>query len=1220
MQQKFTNTFFGAIDSDSDLRVVNAEGNYLHAVNIRNGINGVKGSAVPFKGNEEVFNRWLPSQGENTCIGAIEDPFNVSIIYFIHNSLGQHCIFRYWPNRKTTQEPLGVIEPLITDELLNFKKEWLIHGVVIDNFCYWTDAYANSNEIVGNPVRKISLERYSHLTKKIAYNLVFCNKPTDSEFRARYVFRVRRAFTNAIKDTISVTYTGAPNITDFFAWLNSNLSLEDKFEFKLCSDNTIYACYMAEPGFRVDLQIISTVSTPSGPSTPKVLWYPVNYVPNTFDPDVWQLAKVPPGMPPQYFYTTINNELNNFETKKPYQFRYRFVFADGEASAYSEPSLIYITHPQTSTIMVDYTNEYINDIRWLPFIKGVDIIFRESNISDWKLLARVPREEFGFRANLYEFLVEENNGTVVESDGSITGDGQFLKLSDSVPRLASSVASIADEAGNNLLALGGLLQDYSNNIDCVEWDQTSVDTEVINQEVINLTNPILLECLDNPFQQYYNLQNYLKLKSNGIYEFAIVYMDRFQRRSSVVKLGPLAVGEEFKYNGDVMNTDVARQFQFSINHRAPDWAYYWSIYRTKNQHQAQFYQLWVESVNTFQKDADGNVANVVTNEGQADVIRLSIPPYDNIANVDEGVEAKTFRPNTFQNFDIQEGDIVRILGVYDQDVDIPDYTRISTPSVVREYPILRCTVAADGTMAIDIERDPTVIYDIGPLSENNNFFVEIYRPQEAESELYFSTGNTFRVIDGLHQAGRAYDIPIEGDEDQTDTTPAVVTFIGGDTYIRRMQSVFPFDTMRFHHINSVYRKEFQNFQDLDVVNNQDIGVANIYDPDASERYDKNWIRTSDVYVPVSGINGLSSFRELDFIKLNIKFGAIKKLATTHNVMLAVCMYKSQPLYIGKDRMLDVSGQTLVARTQRVLNLADEVKEDFGSFHTESICVMNGYVYAWDVFHGAVWRYASNGQFAISSYGKENYFRILGKNRLNADPLNEKVIGGYQPEFLSYYLSFQETNIYPVDDVNSRNIPSPWFNKTVNDKVNWKFDESKNGTSCEIEWKSEMYGNVGLTLVSFDQGKMYLHESNNVPFNNFNGIQRFSSLTYVVNALPSVEKVWFRMALKSDKLFTAPYIQTPFSFRYPEGMLSVLLENHFKNYEGIWNADFLRDSLDPRAEFTSIVDVNEKFAAAVTRGRNLRGEVLVVTLDGNKTGEYFILNSVDTYFVTSENSI
>ena len=95
---------------------------------VYNSVSDIEGNFRRIEGNT-VVNNTLPS-GVNTVVGTANDHSRGSIIYFVKNSNGNHCIFRYIH---------GTIQRvLFTQPILNFTKR-INHINIIGDLLYWGD-------------------------------------------------------------------------------------------------------------------------------------------------------------------------------------------------------------------------------------------------------------------------------------------------------------------------------------------------------------------------------------------------------------------------------------------------------------------------------------------------------------------------------------------------------------------------------------------------------------------------------------------------------------------------------------------------------------------------------------------------------------------------------------------------------------------------------------------------------------------------------------------------------------------------------------------------------------------------------------------------------------------------------------------------------------------------------------------------------------------------
>jgi hypothetical protein len=138
----------GGINLDINPKLM-PKGDILHLLNGRWGksSSGNMGSVEKIIGNKQV--EIFIGEGNSTVIKSIEDPSRDSIIFFIYNNRGNHCIFRL----NVITEGISAI--LYRESLLNFDLDNDIHANIIENgsegLLYWSSK--------NNPPRKLNIER-----------------------------------------------------------------------------------------------------------------------------------------------------------------------------------------------------------------------------------------------------------------------------------------------------------------------------------------------------------------------------------------------------------------------------------------------------------------------------------------------------------------------------------------------------------------------------------------------------------------------------------------------------------------------------------------------------------------------------------------------------------------------------------------------------------------------------------------------------------------------------------------------------------------------------------------------------------------------------------------------------------------------------------------------------------------------------------------------------
>ena len=138
------------------------------------------------------------------------------------------------------------------------------------------------------------------------------------------------------------------------------------------------------------------------------------------------------------------------------------------------------------------------------------------------------------------------------------------------------------------------------------------------------------------------------------------------------------------------------------------------------------------------------------------------------------------------------------------------------------------------------------------------------------------------------------------------------------------------------------------------------------------------LKFSDVYIEGSNVNGLNSFpAENIYDKVGQDRSPITKLVPTGNIMLAIHERHVTSIYVGEG-IVRTGDTGFITKVENVIGDDRKLIGEFGSYHPESVQEIDGQVFAWDVFRGAVWRYTVEGIYPISSFGMKNYFKQRGE--------------------------------------------------------------------------------------------------------------------------------------------------------------------------------------------------------------------------------------------------
>jgi hypothetical protein len=167
-----------------------------------------------------------------------------------------------------------------------------------------------------------------------------------------------------------------------------------------------------------------------------------------------------------------------------------------------------------------------------------------------------------------------------------------------------------------------------------------------------------------------------------------------------------------------------------------------------------------------------------------------------------------------------------------------------------------------------------------------------------------------------------------------------------------------------------------------------------------------------------------------------------------------------------------------------------------------------------------------------------------------------------------------------------------------------YNKQKGGWTSYYSFVPEYYGRVRDYIVSFKEGQLWVHDRNTVS-KNFYGGQYTRQLTYISNK--EFPKVRDFKAISVNGLgdnFCPSIKILPFQ-GYLGGMFSTLSKRFFKTLEGVQYAYFQKDALSPGFAGNQL--------RALANGRNLKGQVIEVTLENDDTAKSTIYSSDIVYF-------
>jgi hypothetical protein len=481
--------------------------------------------------------------------------------------------------------------------------------------------------------------------------------------------------------------------------------------------------------------------------------------------------------------------------------------------------------------------------------------------------------------------------------------------------------------------------------------------------------------------------------------------------------------------------------------------------------------------------------------------------------------------------------------------------------------------------------------------------IEAWNPKsESTQDIFYEITECYPIVNGKHGAGY-------NGQTQTDSQPAKGVLKFGDSYFvnRKMPIVVydestppeppPIDTKET--LSGIYESEYMHENNADS-RVQSIGRFDVEDKDYKQAV-YNRTRFSGRYIAQTNINELNRFMSSDYVKdangteIDKTFGYVMFLGYTANVLLAVCKFKTVPIYINATQTYEVdgSGSTLM-KSSRIANLALPIKEDRGTQNPESVVIENGELYAWDVSKGVYWRYQYSGIFDISDYDANTYWSSVAKQL--ASSADKRVIASY-------------------DRANDEMIVTiPALTETISFNNTFRGEMRKNRWMTFYSYIPDTMSPVHRSFVSFRDGALWVHDKN-PNRGSFYGALNPCGIDAVVNISPTSKKDFMHIREIGNALFIAPDKGIVVSGQ--EGSIlqySQLNAAHFVQEEGDWRADFLRNMND--RNFSDIADVQQRETTALLRGEILKGNTMLIRLRNFEQKEV-ILYSINVELTDSQ---
>jgi len=869
-------------------------------------------------------------------------------------------------------------------------------------------------------------------------------------------------------------YTISNNtITKIFEWSGLNFSSNHRITGVELVDDMLFWV----DGYN-DSRKLNVVDAPTYPS-PYIEAY-INHVKN------------PPLYPPA-FTTSLVTPLTNLMDDKGYQFALRYVYNDYEKSVLSPFSKIAVTGYQSAkkdTITLDLTaggnNIEFTDTggggsvnRYSSIISHVEILFRDSPTAAFRLAKKLKFTD-AVASPTFVFKNDESY--------PIVSTTETIKLFDAVPRKPKALSFVKGR-----MYLANYYEGFA------EYDLSV--TRTVPDTYTDFTNPNLNDTF---------------LKDGCRYQFGVVFYDAAGRRSGVYTNGDL------KVNVTDFKSKKYATISFDLNGDPPEWATHYQIVRSENLTMSHFFQARID--NAFYLLSEVPEA---TNFRHAPSPR----PAANDINLDDSnsiglwLDTTNFlKYNNNTPYTFTEGDRISFLTI-GRNFNIPGNNPDDNPATYD-------TAATDANLKnIKIKSSDAEFLKLDWSSAmtqviNSSALVEIFTPRSNTGSLIF------------YEIGEVYPITNPGEVTRAFSQTSFSISDGDCYYINKTWvtsnhvRVAPNDVDQFgvNNISTNILSVHFNSKFITEAWQKDIGQPNIVNDIEKEQHKTTGIRISNQYVQATNINGLCSFEALNEKVLPSEYGAICKLqiasndTSESNVLLSVHSNEIATLYIEEATFSDVSGQTIIAISDKIIGSVRALRGSYGSINPESIVQKDGRVYGWDQNKGVVWRYSQDGLTPISDVFCKNYFYDKSQELLpNKATVQTPAV--YDPYFGEYIL-------------------------TLNDEtIAWS--ENLNRWTTFYSFVPECLQSANTRMVSFKNGALYLH-AENATHNNFYGVQYSSKIQISTNQFPSSPKLFRNISTESNSVWVG------IAFTTPEGQESSLVAADYEERENVFYAVIMRD--------------------------------------------------------------
>lgn len=1141
-----------------------APNEYINAENIRFGghLHGKSNRGELIESNREIVNASLPA-GTNTLNGKIKDTIKDRIIYFLHNSSGNHSIVVF--NQKTETFLVAVENTDITGGL-GFSLERYIHSIdLVGDIIYWVD--------YPMPQRKLNIEA-----------ALKAKNPGYTGTAAAYTIPISQNVTTAIRKPGNYPVT-CEKIEEAGIQTNQIRTLGFRFSYR----------YVYRDGETSTLAMHSRLVPPNWPGEEfnairitlplaekidqdvtrieLVVFYSEDekaFTIHRWDKrntaDATAIANHNSGTALTHVFSnnTVGTALNVVEKTKPFD----SVPVTSAAQAIIKNRLFYgrnllgYTAPNKTSLTLSQVE--IPDTNF-------ETVMDYTSLSYTYVTADGDEKEIGFSQRNGPWPdFSYNGGTKIFTyngagitDGNIKYELQATWNKDTaIPFIlrmyknGTLYKSFTWESSVQLTPISTLVLGTVTDVDLATGDTFRFDVHQINTgatwSLSFSTGSTSFQILQNTG----NSQNGLQVnKSDAAILGGMVFYDQHMRQCGVVtNSGIIYTSPDRTYDA---TSDYNYLIQWAVTNgdpqtEIPNWAYYYAPVFSKNLRTNFFLQSRASDISYCAKDA---VTGLFTGLGTTNAYAQGLA----------GVAVKADLLFGYgMGYAYNEGDILKI----------------HIGSFVHRTPIK--AVQGDWIIAEPI--------DVGSTTSAAALF-EIFTPKQNNADaLFFEVGQIYPV-----------------------TNPTLST----RQYSTLSGAVPPecFLVSRKDGANNSYYVEAMNPSDskwkIWITNH---GRVQVYDL-VGQQFLQGGISWSNTFITASTVNGLSSFDALNTYILDEEFGPIQKLLNTiktqqdGGVLLAICEDECASLYIGERQVFDASGTSSLLKTDDVIGQVNKLSGSIGTRHPESVASEDNFALWFDVIRGAIGQYSQAGLDAVSKYKTKRFwknysdtYRKLPDGWWAESEQRNVIVGEIDTWNGEYLISLPAVNEIPGL------YPRP-FDILDGRAKTMAYSIAANKWVGSYTFYAEGMAYLNNVLYTFKQGDLYAHDVKDNQCRFFGVANRARLMVAETAGSFDAVKVWRTISIIGN--MAPEYVLMVTNWQHYQE--TDLYGNQFKPFEGKWYASLLRNKFTPGLNTTD----------GLMRGENMRGQVCYVNIEfsGNGTEtERIYINSLHFGVVLSKGHI